>query len=260
MSSFITLSYSDENLPVVDGVPNLVKMHLQQWLKRIRRASEPLRLRFYAVGEYGDASERPHYHVILFGYPECSRGRTKRGFNSTRADAVGCCDNCRRIFDTWTFGDVDCGAVTRHSAGYVAGYCVKKMTAPDDHRLRGRCPEFARMSLRPGIGADALWDVASTLMQYDLDETQMDVPDHLRVGPSGKPLGRYLRRKLRSMIGREVDTPDEVLQAMAEDLRPLREAAFYASKSFAQAVVDAAEGERRNFYARQAIFKGRKSL
>lgn len=219
----------------------------------------PMRLRFYAVGEYGEL-DRPHYHIMLFGYPECSRGRTKRHFGTSRADALTCCSHCKLVFDTWGFGDVDLGAVTRHSAGYVASYCVKKMTASDDFRLKGRPPEFARMSLRPGIGADAMWDVASTLLQYDLDETQVDVPDHLRVGPTGRPIGRYLRRKLRSMIGKEVDTPDEILQAMAEDLRPLREAAFYASKSFAQAVVDAAEGERRNFYARQAVFKGRKTL
>lgn len=218
-----------------------------------------MRLRFYAVGEYGE-QERPHFHVMLFGYPICVRGRTRRVFNSTRSDAVNCCEHCRLVFSTWSHGDIDVGSVTRDSAGYIASYCVKKMTAPDDFRLNGRHPEFARMSLRPGIGCDAMWDVASTLMQFNLDSSQVDVPDHLRFGGSGRPLGRYLRRKLRDMIGKEVDTPDEVLQSMAEEMRPLREAAFASSTPFRKMVVEVFEGERRNFYARQALKQGRKSL
>ena len=46
------------------------------------------------------------------------------------------------------------GALTFESAGYVARYCTKKVTGAlaDDH-YKGRQPEFACMSLKPGIGS-----------------------------------------------------------------------------------------------------------
>ena len=58
-NAFVTLTYEDDN------VRSLVPKDPQDWLKRIRKAVEPLRLRYYLVGEYGDISERPHYHVAL---------------------------------------------------------------------------------------------------------------------------------------------------------------------------------------------------
>lgn len=116
------------------------------------------------------------------------------------------------------------GTLTTESAGYIAGYVVKKMTASTDIRLNGRHPEFARMSLRPGIGADMMDEVASTLMTYGL-ETQADVPSALRHGNRVLPLGRYLRRRLRERIGKDPSAPQSTMDEIAEEMRPLREAA-----------------------------------
>ena len=63
-SSFITLTYDDENLPE-NG--SLCPSHVRDWLKRIRKKVEPRKLRYFLVGEYGDETKRPHYHVALFG-------------------------------------------------------------------------------------------------------------------------------------------------------------------------------------------------
>lgn len=102
------------------------------------------------------------------------------------------------------------GTLEAASAGYVAGYVTKKLTAADDERLLGRHPEFSRMSLRPGIGADFMHDVASTIMQFNLEEaTQGDVPSSLRHGSRTLPLGRYLRRKLRVLVGKEANAPQQ---------------------------------------------------
>lgn len=61
---FITLTYNDDNLPQ-EGVK--IK-EIQDFLKRLRKAIYPLRVRYFACGEYGSKTLRPHYHLIIFGY------------------------------------------------------------------------------------------------------------------------------------------------------------------------------------------------
>lgn len=221
VNSFVTLTYRDDCLPRLDdGRGNLVPGDLKNWLKRFRKAIEPIRVRYYAVGEYGDDTQRPHFHLALFNYPPCEFGKT-RHFSSGR----DCCPTCARLVSTWGFGNVLSGELTSSSAQYVAGYVTKKMTSKDDSRLVGRYPEFARMSLKPGIGAHLMHDVASTLLEFNLGDRLDDVPSSLRHGSRVLPLGRYLRRRLRKYIGRDENAPPEVIEALKEALRPLREAA-----------------------------------
>lgn len=260
-SAFVTLTYSDENLPrCVGDEPTLAPEHAQAWLKRLRARVAPSRFRFYLVGEYGDATHRPHYHAVLFGFPTCWRGRTYRSGVSLEPRWADCCERCRLVGSSWSMGNVDLGEVTKDSAGYIAGYVMKKMTRFDDPRLNGRNPEFCRMSLRPGIGSDFSFDFASSAMEYQLDKILIDVP--LSLGNSGKqrPLGRYLRRKFREAIGRDGKAPQAVLDAMASELLPLRESAFNASSSFKEEVVKAGAGKFANFEARQQLFRKGKTL
>lgn len=73
---FVTLTYDDDHLPLSkQGYPTLVKRDLQLYIKRLReRHNEyrksynlsPVKLTYYAVGEYGTQFGRPHYHLILF--------------------------------------------------------------------------------------------------------------------------------------------------------------------------------------------------
>lgn len=177
---------------------------------------------------------------------------------STRPLWEECCERCRLVGETWGLGDVDLGTLTLESAGYVAAYTVKKMTAKDDMRLRGRHPEFARMSLKPGIGVDAMWDVASKLLA-SLDEGA-DVPSALRSYGKMHPVGRYLKGKLREYIGRDKKAPEGALDLIKEELRPLREAAFNSSSSFAQAVIDAGTPRYLQHQARNEIYKKGRSL
>lgn len=134
------------------------------------------------------------------------------------------------------------------------------MTRTDDVRLNGRWPEFGRMSLRPGIGHGMMHEVASTFMQFNLENSQADVPVSLRHGSRELPLGRYLRRSLRKMVGRDEKTPDVVVAELQEKMRPVREAAFNASRSFAAAVKEDGEASVARFKARQSIFKQKRSL
>lgn len=180
-SSFWTLTYSDEHYPA-NG--SLDPKAVQLWLKRLRALLGPARpIRYYVVGEYGDQTQRAHYHGALFGLAAIE-------------DEI--------VIRAWGKGFCYSGELNSKTAAYIAGYVTKKMTKPDDPRLNGRHPEFARMSLRPGIGAHAMPVVADALNdKYGarfIAETG-DVPLALAHGRSQLPLGRYLRRKLREEMG-----------------------------------------------------------
>lgn len=131
---FLTLTYNDNYLP-----PTLVKDHVSSYLKRVRAYYPRERVRFFASGEYGEKFERPHYHVLLFGLPEC-----------------------KAVHKSWRAGFVQVDEVTPKSAAYVAGYCSKKIGWKLDVTERidyetGEVyewqPPFVLMSRRPGIGA-----------------------------------------------------------------------------------------------------------
>lgn len=258
-NAFVTLTYSQENLPLcATGLPTLAPEHVRNWLKRLRKKIDPHKVRFYLVGEYGDHTERPHYHVALFGFGRCCNGRTIRFRNRSMADQ--CCPNCRIIQSTWGLGDVDVGGLEEGSARYLCGYVLKKMTRYDDRRLHGRMPEFARMSLRPGIGQRSMHDIADVLLRYKLDQSETDVPGAIRRGSTIHPLGRYLRQQLRLMVGQPVTCPDEVLLEAAERLRPVREAAFNNSSSFKAAIVETFAQDVLNRNTKARIFTKRGHL
>lgn len=269
-SCFVTLTYRDENLRNSSGVliraqeeelpASLQPLEVQHFLKRLRKEIEPLRIRYYVVGEYGDQTWRPHYHLALFGFEGCLRGRTKQKLRSSEPDWENCCPNCKMIGEKWSHGNIDVGQLTTQSAQYLAGYVTKKMTSKTDPKLDGRFPEFARMSLRPGIGADAMHEIASELMRFNLENTQADVPSALRHGSRLLPLGRYLRRKLRTLVGKDEKTPEQVMEKIAEEMRPLRESAFDASKSFKKAILEQSRQERRNFMSKAKLYERKKTL
>lgn len=260
-NAFVSLTYEDQALTFVGDRPTLNYPDVQLFLKRLRKAYEPNRFRFYLSGEYGDETERPHYHAAFFNFPTCARGRTRRRFGfGDRPIWRGCCAACELVGETWKLGDVDLGVLETSSAQYVAGYILKKMTHRQDFRLFGRDPEFSQMSRQPGVGLSALHEVASEMLKFNLDITESDVPVTLRHGSRQLPLGRYARRKLREYIGKEANAPQETLEIQKEKLRPLREAAFNASRSFKKAVQEDQAGQLARYYAKSKIFKRRTKL
>lgn len=234
---FLTLTYSPENLPEDGNVsPRITSL----FIKKLRKYTEK-KFRYFIVGEYGDQNQLPHYHAALFNHPTCLRSGTRY----TARDNTGatCCSICAVVHKSWGFGRIHVGTLEPKSMAYVAGYINKKMTRETDPRLEGRHPEFARMSLRPGLGLGMMHDLASTLMEHSL-ENMTDVPALLQHGSTSYPLGRYLRRNLRRMVGREPNAPQEALNQEKEKLQPLRQAAFNASIPFKTAILQASEGRR----------------
>lgn len=252
-NSFVTLTYSDAKLPT-NG--SLYPEHLKGWLKRLRERIAPQRIRYFAVGEYGDRTERPHYHAALFGFMPCTGGVLSR-----RGECP--CSSCTLVRESWGFGHVMVAELSFKSAAYIAGYVVKKMTRMQDTRLNGRWPEFARMSLKPGIGADAMWDVASAVMQNQLEKkTDFDVPVDLRHGSKKFPLGRYLRRVLRARVGLPEGAPPHVLEALRSGLLPVFGAVEAAAPKLhgpTKRLLVQQEFEKMNEqYGRNVAAKGRK--
>lgn len=200
-NAFVTLTYADEHLPKNGSLEPLV---LSKFIKRLRKAIYPRSVRYFAVGEYGDENGRPHYHLSLFGLS----GRTNHVLR--RVEHYGC---SQLIWDSWGFGGTDVQEFNDHTAQYVAGYVVKKLTDKSDPRLKGLHPEFARMSTNPGLGAKAMETIASQLNGVHLDNLG-DVPHQLKVGRKSIPLGRYLLGKLRENVG----FTDEYIQKVKNDL------------------------------------------
>lgn len=250
---FLTLTYNDEHLP---ADKSLNPKHVQDFLKRLRRRIEPRKIRYFAVGEYGETTHRPHYHIVLFGHPSCEQGVTNRH----RDGSIRCCDSCRGLQSDWSIagrnvGNIYLGGLEVASAAYVSGYVTKKLSDPRDERLEGRHPEFARMSLRPGIGADFMDEFASTLLEFNLQD-QDDVPFALRHGNRTMPIGRYLQQRLRERVGKPKNASEKTLEKIRQDLRVLHETAYTnappGSKAFAfqQAIIEAAQGKIINMESR----------
>lgn len=131
------------------------------------------------------------------------------------------------------------------------------MTKATDPRLEGRAPEFARMSLKPGIGHGMMHDLASTWMEHGLDKKLVDVPATLQHGPTQYPLGRYLRRSLRHLLGRPKNTPAEAIAVYKDKMQPMRATAFANSTSLQKEVLKSTEGKRIQIEAR-AKLKGKR--
>lgn len=238
-ASFVTLTYSPENLPPGG---TLVPRDLQLFLKRVRKRAD---VRFFGVGEYGDLSGRPHYHLALFGIaPE---------------------EHEVFVAPSWQAGFSYSGTLTCDSAQYIAGYVTKKMTSKDDVRLNGRHPEFARMSLRPGIGALAVPSIADACSTPAVGQSMSrsgDVPDVLRHGARIYPLGRYLRDKLRSRLGIEASDTGVKTFARSKKMQAMR--AAYASreeeKPFAVIMEEKRLQKIRSLETRSKLYKKKESL
>lgn len=149
---FATLTYKT---PPPGGT--LVKKHVQDFLKRLRKKYGG-GIRYFYCGEYGDVSQRPHYHAILFGcdFPDRRKHTTNKRGEVLYTSAI--------LEQLWGHGFTLLGAVSFESAAYVARYIVKKVTgeAAGEHyksidrgtgEIIDRLPEFINMSLKPAIGA-----------------------------------------------------------------------------------------------------------
>lgn len=135
-SCMITLTYAQAPSSGVQ------KRDFQLFMKSLRKALSPLRVRFFVSGEYGSKFARPHYHVIIFGWfpRDCVYFFSRNGHAVYKSDFVA---------KIWKRGYISVEDVTLDSAKYCAKYLQKLSKLPS-----GLNPPFTLMSNRPGIGFD----------------------------------------------------------------------------------------------------------
>ena len=164
-SCFVTLTYRDradctpEQLRLGHHIPDdgsLNKAHFQKFIKRLRKHF-PQKIRFFHCGEYGEETQRPHYHACLFNcsFDDLQLHRSDEGVHTYYSDTLA---------TLWPYGFATIGELNYDTAAYTARYCLKKVTGTKaaDHYLRNDeygvaywlQPEYITMSLKPGIGYD----------------------------------------------------------------------------------------------------------
>lgn len=141
---FITLTYDNDSLPVtrdfvdvdtgevttVSTPPTLVKSAMQKFFKRLRFNTKA-DLRYFAVGEYGSRTSRPHYHAILYTdldfalrFSHLTRERVPL-FRSAYLE------------QSWPFGFCSISELTVGRIGYTLKYITKTPKV-----IRGTEPQF----------------------------------------------------------------------------------------------------------------------
>lgn len=135
-SHFLTLTYHEDYLDYSpSGLPQLQRNaqgkpeHLQLFFKRLRKANAKYTdksIRYFAIGEYGETFERPHYHIIAFNTDQ----RTLNHLTSI-----------------WGAGHTYVGTVTPGSIHYVTGYLINRYRDYGD-----RTRPFSLQSRKPGLG------------------------------------------------------------------------------------------------------------
>lgn len=170
---FITLTYDTDHVPFTKkGFMSLDKRDVQLFFKRLRKAhGSASNIKYYAVGEYGGQTFRPHYHAIVFN-----------------ADIA--------LFQpAWQQGQIHYGSVTGASIGYTLKYMCKAQRIPV-HKNDDRIPEFSLMS--KGLGVNYLTPQIVNFHTESVEENSYVVND-------GKKLSmpRYYKEKIYTPEQRE---------------------------------------------------------
>lgn len=191
LNCFITLTYSDTSLPPGG---TLVREDFQKFMKRLRfycagfkdAQNKPLRISFFACGEYGERTQRPHYHALIFGFDFPDKVPLPRGegkeplWRSPKLESL------------WGKGQVSIGALTPRSAAYTARYCLKKVTGeaaaehyrrvdPKTGEVYQLLPEFALSSRNPAVGRRWIERYLQQTMHHDnviFNEKEVPLPSY----------------------------------------------------------------------------------
>lgn len=188
-SMFLTLTYDTGKVPISrNGFMELKKRDLQLFFKRLRKLQQ-LPIKYYAVGEYGGKTKRPHYHIIIFNASLCN------------------------VQGAWGLGHIHYGLVTGASVGYTLKYMTKKRSVPM-HRNDDRIPEFSLMS--KGLGKSYLSHAMVEWHKNDLlDRMYCNVEDKKIAMP------RYYKDKIYDELQRKRVAFFQRQKMVAEQLKAM---------------------------------------
>lgn len=183
-NGFITLKYDDDHLP-----EELQPSHLRNFIKRYRKKYG--KIRYFGVGEYGSKryTERPHYHLALFGHGVGFQVNPDGTFFDPK------------IQSCWEHGHTTTFQLNQQRAHYIAGYTTKKWTKAQTPELDGKYPEFSRMSFVPGIGAERFLEYCTSYSAAKAFLEHPYIPRNVRINNKFWPVGRYLREYVHKHTG-----------------------------------------------------------
>lgn len=206
--------------------PTLRKDHVQKFIKRLRKHF-PQKIRYFYCGEYGDESDRPHYHLCLFNVTFSDLALWK----NTQGLYVYTSPTLEKL---WPYGFSTIGELNFATAMYTAGYVLKKITGlqaaeyytrfnpvtgeiyvlepPYTNMSTGsRCKEHRKSPTRPPDCPNCTGGIGLQFFKkYSTDFSDATSPDlH-----AGKPLHK-LPRYYETLM--EMDTPEQL-----EEIKKLR--------------------------------------
>lgn len=142
-SYFFTLTYDEHNVPLFindftgEVLPTLRKDDVSAFMKRLRNHFASRTLKFYAIGEYGTDTQRPHYHGILF----LKSPKTAEYVYDS-------------LSNSWQKGFIKLDVLNENRIKYVSGYFLNKLQCPDDVQK-----PFSLMSKGLGLNyVDTMYD------------------------------------------------------------------------------------------------------
>lgn len=215
---FITLTYSPEFCPIahfdVNGNPTytLVKEHFQLFMKRLRKHFEPTQIRFFACGEYGSHTLRPHYHAIIYGLTIADfTDAVQFGSNEFKQPYYSS-DTLNKI---WKQGFTSLANVSWQTCAYVARYNTKLYQT--DSLLfdsLGILRPFILMSRRPGIGGfyaeEHPEDLSKSVIYFEDNNASTNAVNEIR-------MPKYLFNKLELTDPDLFDTLKTLRKRSAKD-------------------------------------------
>lgn len=172
-AAFFTFTYKESELPLTDYGPSLHKPDYQKFMKRLRKAQSKVsndKIRYYACGEYGGKTGRPHYHAVIFDLHP-----------SLHLPVL--------MESIWQMGQVDCSPLNMARVKYVCKYVMK------NHNKTNLVNEFSLMS--KGLGKSFLSD---TNIKYFKERELPYVQDEFG---SKWPMARYYADRIHDADVRE---------------------------------------------------------
>ncbi len=174
-AKFITLTYNDDelynpenNLITENGEFTLNYNHHRNYMQRLRRALPEAKIKYFTAGEYGERTDRPHFHSIIFNATE------------------------QEILNSWIHGSVHFGDVTENSIRYCLKYALKRVARvkKSDYVEKNtyRSPEKSLIS--KGLGIE--YTTKPAIKKYYQNDIERAVT---RENGKQQALPRYYREK-----------------------------------------------------------------
>lgn len=129
---------------------------LQRYLDRLKKwiyRKFGCKVRYFAVGEYGTNSLRPHWHIVLFHDSVQLRDAFRKVWvypNSTRLNPREC-SSALRDAALWSFGDCTTTTTDGFASSYLSGYLNQSSSIP---KLLGSFPPKTYKSFFLGENRD----------------------------------------------------------------------------------------------------------